>query len=170
MKLFMIACLGSMLLSSAAHSHGNEEHGGGRTLDTQHNNNGPVIHLYREASCGCCTKWGNSMLKGGYQVVDHVTEDMQELKISEGISGDMSSCHTAFVGGYFIEGHVPIESIDRLLAEMPNIAGLTVPGMPLGSPGMEAPMVKGDSYSVIAVSDQGDKAVYNSYVGSTLVK
>ncbi len=110
------------------------------------------------------------MLKGGYQVVDHVTEDMQELKISEGISGDMSSCHTAFVGGYFIEGHVPIESIDRLLAEMPNIAGLTVPGMPLGSPGMEAPMVKGDSYSVIAVSDQGDQAVYNSYVGSTLVK
>ena len=169
MKLFMITCLASMLLSTAAHSHGNE-HGSATTLDTHHNNTGPVIHLYREASCGCCTKWGNSMLKRGYQVVDHVTDDMQALKKSEGIPSDMSSCHTAFVGGYFVEGHVPVESIDRLLDEMPNIAGLTVPGMPLGSPGMEAPMVKGDSYSVIAVSDQGNTAVYDSYVGSTLIK
>ena len=169
MKVFMLAWLGSMLLSTAAHSHGNNHHGGA-ALDSRPNNNGPVIHLYREASCGCCTKWGNSMLKNGYQVVDHVTDDMQVLKKSEGIPAEMASCHTAFVGGYFIEGHVPAESIDRLLDEMPNLAGLAVPGMPLGSPGMEAPMIKGDSYSVIAISDEGENAVYDSYVGTKLVK
>ena len=110
------------------------------------------------------------MLKNGYQVVDHVTDDMQALKKNEGIPEEMASCHTAFVGGYFVEGHVPVESIDRLLDEMPNISGLAVPGMPLGSPGMEAPMVKGDSYSVNAISEQGKAIVYDSYVGMTLVK
>ena len=169
MKLLMLAWLGSLFLSTAAQSHGNDHHGGG-SLDSRPNNNGPVIHLYREASCGCCTKWGNAMLKSGYQVVDHVTEDMKTLKKSEGVAAEMASCHTAFVGGYFIEGHVPTESVDRLLEEMPNIAGLAVPGMPLGSPGMEAPKIKGDSYSVIAISDEGKDTVYDSYVGTTLVK
>ena len=110
------------------------------------------------------------MIKNGYRVVDHVTDDITDLKKSEGIPEEMASCHTAFVSGYYIEGHVPVESIDRLLEEMPDISGLIVPGMPLGSPGMEAPMVKGDAYSVISMTDQGKSEIYDSYVGTTLKK
>ena len=108
------------------------------------------------------------MAKNGYQVIDKVMDDLSSLKTTEGIPGELASCHTAFVGGYFIEGHVPVASINKLLDEMPDIAGLAVPGMPLGSPGMEVPNSPGDAYAVLAVSTDGSTSIYDSYQGSTL--
>lgn len=107
------------------------------------------------------------MVTRGFQVVDHVSESdaMNSLKSSEGILAALASCHTAFVDGYFIEGHVPAESINRLLRDLPDITGLTVPGMPQGSPGMETPMVKGDAYDVLAVAIDGSTSLYDSYQG-----
>ncbi|MAR08146.1 MAG: hypothetical protein CL862_13765 [Cyanobium sp. NAT70] len=165
LKYLIIACLGSLLLGSSAHGHGNH-HDSTPKLNTNSNNKGPVIHLYREASCSCCTKWGQEMSSNGFRVVDHIENNMQALKELEGVPNSLRSCHTAFVGGYFIEGHVPVESINKLLSDMPNIDGLAVPGMPMGSPGMESANQKSDLYSVIAVYDQGEKAIYDTYLGS----
>ena len=88
---------------------------------------------------------------------------MNALKVSEGISSSLASCHTAFVEGYFVEGHVPAKSITKLLSEMPNIAGLSVPGMPLGSPGMETSRLAAENYEVLAVDFDGKVSVFDSY-------
>ena len=92
------------------------------------NEYGTEINLYRDKLCGCCKKWGALLVEGGHKVVDNISIDIDDLKISEGISSSLASCHTALVEGYFIEGHVPAKSITKLLREMPNIAGLSVPG------------------------------------------
>ena len=168
MKVFILALLGSLLFAAPVESHGNHDHGGSKQILPETNNTGPKVHLYREATCGCCTKWGTIMAKNGYQVIDKVMDDLSSLKRTEGIPGELASCHTAFVGGYFIEGHVPVASINKLLDEMPDIAGLAVPGMPMGSPGMEVPNSPGDAYAVLAVSTDGSTSIYDSYQGSTL--
>ena len=129
------------------------------------NENGAVINLYRDKSCSCCSKWGASMAQAGYRVVDHISDEMSSLKEEEGISSDVASCHTAFISGYFIEGHVPAESIDRLLRDMPDLAGLAVPGMPVGSPGMESPMGMAENYNVMAVGIDGSTSVFDRYQG-----
>ena len=168
MRVVILAVLGGILLATPVDGHGNHNHGGSTANIPQTNNTGPKIHLYREASCGCCTKWGTIMAKNGFRVIDIVADNLQTMKEDEGIPKKFSSCHTAFVGGYFIEGHVPVASINKLLEEMPDIAGLAVPGMPLGSPGMEVPNSKGDFYDVIAVATDGSTSVYDSYRGSSL--
>ena len=98
---------------------------------------GPQMTVYRSASCGCCTSWGSHIASAGYRIEDHVTENMDAVKKARGVSPQQASCHTAVVEGYVIEGHVPASAIQRLLTERPNIRGLAVPGMPMGSPGME---------------------------------
>ena len=138
MKFVLFLLLGSILAAPSVHSHGGHDHGPAEEIMIPGSNkNGIEINLYRDKSCGCCKKWGARMVEGGYKVVDNVSNDINDLKISEGISSSLASCHTAFVEGYFIEGHVPGKSIDKLLRDMPDIAGISVPGMPLGSPGME---------------------------------
>ena len=109
MKVFLITLLGSMLIAPFAHSHGGHDHGsaGEATFMPVGNENGAVINLYRDKSCSCCSKWGASMAQAGYRVVDHISDEMSSLKEEEGISSDVASCHTAFISGYFIEGHVP---------------------------------------------------------------
>ena len=96
---------------------------------------GPEITVYRSASCGCCTQWGEHLAEAGFRIDDQVTEAMVGVKEQQGIAPDVASCHTALVEGYVIEGHVPVASIQRLLTERPEIRGLLVPGMPMGSPG-----------------------------------
>ena len=166
MNIFIIAFLASILFATTAHSHGGHNHGSAEQLAPQNQGTGPDVHLYREASCSCCKKWGKIMVKNGYNVIDHVSDNMQVLKQQEGIADELSSCHTAFVGGYFIEGHVPVASINKILNDMPDLAGLTVPGMPLGSPGMDVPQADAEKYSVIAVSNDGSTSVYDTYLGS----
>lgn len=99
----------------------------------------PVIEVYKSPHCGCCTRWEAILEEHGFEVISHKTGDMPAVKAELGVPGRLASCHTGVIDGYFIEGHVPAADILRLLAEKPEIRGLSVPGMPAGEnvPGME---------------------------------
>lgn len=116
------------------------------------------MQVYKSPTCGCCQKWVDHLRSRGYNVTVSDVSDVSRVKRDLGVPSGASSCHTALVGGYFIEGHVPEEDISRLLAERPNIAGLAVPGMPIGSPGMEGPNPQ--AYSVFAVHKDGKVTVF----------
>ena len=164
MKFVLFLLLGSILAAPSAYSHGGRDHGPAEEIMIPGSNkNGIEINLYRDKSCGCCKKWGARIVEGGYKVVDNISNDINDLKISEGVSPSLASCHTAFVEGYFIEGHIPGKSIDKLLRDMPDIAGLSVPGMPLGSPGMETSQMAAENYDVLAVDFDGKVLLFDSY-------
>jgi len=118
----------------------------------------PKITVYKSPTCGCCTKWVKHLEQNGFVVEALNSRDMSAVKRQMGITRDIQSCHTGEVNGYFIEGHVPADDIKRLLKEKPKAAGLTVPGMPMGSPGMEGH--RKDAYSVLLVSKDGKQEVF----------
>ena len=164
MKFVLSFLLGSILVAPSAHSHGGHNHGPAEEIMIPGSNkNGIEINLYRDQSCGCCKKWGARMVEGGYTVVDNVSNDINDLKISEGIPSSLASCHTAFVEGYFIDDHVPTKSITKLLREMPNIVGLSAPGMPIESLGMETSQMTAENYNVLAMDFDGKVSVFDSY-------
>ena len=109
---------------------------------------GVAITVYKSPTCGCCTKWVDHLRKHGFKVTTRDTDDMASIKKSLGVPDSLGSCHTAVVGKYVIEGHVPASDISELLRKKPKVAGLAVPGMPQGSPGMETG--RKDRYEVIA--------------------
>ncbi len=119
----------------------------------------PAVTVYKSPTCGCCANWVEHMQEHGYKVVVHDTEDMAPVKAQLGVPDALGSCHTATVGGYVVEGHVPPADIVRILRERPRIAGIAVPGMPAGSPGMEVGDAK-DPYEVIAFTKGGASSVY----------
>jgi len=119
------------------------------------------ITVYKSPTCGCCTKWVSHLQSNGFKVKAYNLNDMPSVKQQLGIAPKQQSCHTAVVDGYVIEGHVPAADIHRLLTEKPRIHGLTVPGMPMGSPGMEGP--RSDSYNVLAIDKQGKTTVFSQY-------
>lgn len=117
-----------------------------------------TIQVYKTPTCGCCTLWIDHLRASGFEVKATDMPDLSTLKAMNGVPNELSSCHTATVDGYVIEGHVPASDITRLLAERPKIAGLAVPGMPMGSPGMEHPdSRRHEAYDVIAFGGQGGK-------------
>ena len=116
------------------------------------------ITVYKTPTCGCCTAWVDHLKKSGFAVTAKDVPDLTSLKKHYGVTGDLASCHTAFVGGYVVEGHVPADVIARLLKEKPKVKGLAVPGMPMGSPGMEGP--RSEPYDVVAFDSTGKKSVY----------
>jgi hypothetical protein len=118
----------------------------------------PVITVYKDPSCGCCRNWITHLLKHGFRVNANDTRDVRNVKRSLGVPKRFESCHTAVVGSYLIEGHVPAEDIDRLLAQKPKIRGLAVPGMPAGSPGMEAPTPQ--HFTVVAFDASGKTQIF----------
>jgi hypothetical protein len=117
-----------------------------------------VVHVYKSATCGCCQKWVDHVRSQGYTVTVENVADVAPVKRNLGVPSTTQSCHTAVVASYYVEGHVPAEDIARLLAEHPDIAGLAVPGMPIGSPGMEGPNPQ--SYRVLAVHKDGKVDVF----------
>lgn len=121
--------------------------------------NAEVITVYKSPTCGCCKKWISHLEANGFEVKAYDTHDMQSVKQQNGVADHLASCHTAIVNGYVIEGHVPADSIKRLLKEKPVAAGLTVPGMPMGSPGMEGP--RKDPYNVLLFNRAGDSAIFD---------
>ena len=121
----------------------------------------PQVKVYKSATCGCCTKWVDHLRSRGFSVEATDVEDLERVKLENGIPGQLASCHTAFVEGYFVEGHVPAEDVQRLLAERPRIAGLAVPGMPIGSPGMEGP--NPERYQVLALGLEGEVSVFATH-------
>jgi hypothetical protein len=120
-----------------------------------------LITVYKDPDCGCCKAWVDYLRKHGYRIDAKDTRDMNTIKTNLGVPPSLVSCHTALVGGYIIEGHVSAEDIARLLRSKPKIAGLAVPGMPSGSPGMEgAPPVH---YQVIAFTRAGKTSVFANH-------
>lgn len=119
------------------------------------------IVVYKSPTCGCCTKWVDYLRKQGFTVVAHDTSGMTAVKADLGVPDAMASCHTAMVGGYVIEGHVPAADIQRLLKEHPKVVGLSVPGMVTGSPGMEGGTP--EHYKVLAFDAKGATTVFSSY-------
>jgi hypothetical protein len=95
--------------------------------------------VYKDPQCGCCAKWVDHLKGAGFEVTVHDVPNIDEIKKQQGIPTEFGSCHTAVIDGYKVEGHVPVSVIQRLLKERPKIDGIAVPGMPMGSPGMEGP-------------------------------
>ena len=121
------------------------------------------IEVHRNPACGCCMKWVAHLREAGFQVNVHEHDDMQAVKQEMGVPKAMHSCHTAKVGDYFVEGHVPASDIKRLLSDKPSARGIAVPGMPLGSPGMEAPDGTVQPYDVQLVGHNDATQVYSRH-------
>lgn len=117
-----------------------------------------LITVFKSPTCGCCEKWADHLRHSGFQVDTQNMSNMQQVKNMSGVKPELASCHTAVVNGYIIEGHVPAEDIQRLLAEKPDVIGLSAPGMPMGSPGMEGP--RQDAYQVLTFDKDGNTAVF----------
>jgi hypothetical protein len=121
----------------------------------------PTITVYKDPSCGCCKAWIAHLVKAGYTVDAKDSPNMPDIKRSLGVPEALTSCHTAVVNGYLIEGHVSPEEIDQLLARKPTIAGLAVPGMPTGSPGMDGGMKQ--HYQVLSFDKSGKTKVFATH-------
>ncbi|MFC4353063.1 DUF411 domain-containing protein [Fodinicurvata halophila] len=117
------------------------------------------LEVYKSPYCNCCEAWVRHMREAGFAVEVHDVEDLAPIKQSHGITPDLASCHTAVLGDYVIEGHVPAEDVARLLEAAPQAKGLAVPGMPLGSPGMEQGN-RSQPYDVIVFTETGKQAVF----------
>ncbi|WP_394751758.1 DUF411 domain-containing protein [Crenothrix sp.] len=123
------------------------------------------IVVYRSPSCSCCGKWVEHMKQNNFNVQDIVTEDVQAIKNKHGVTPELASCHTAIVDGHVIEGHVPAEDIIALLKTKPKDVGLAVPGMPVGTPGMEMGDKK-DAYDVISFDSKKHTEVFKHYTSN----
>lgn len=119
------------------------------------------VTVYKSPTCGCCKKWVTHLKDNGFQVTAHDVQNVDPYKAKLGLPNGLGSCHTAVVAGYLIEGHVPAEDIKRLITERPAAKGLTVPGMPMGSPGMEG--TRKDDYDVLLIGKDGKTSVYASH-------
>ena len=119
------------------------------------------ITVYKSPSCKCCNKWVDHLEDNGFNVNTVNKFDMKSIKTREGVPRQLSSCHTALVGGYVIEGHVPAGDIKRLLKEQPDVSGLSVPGMPMGSPGMEGD--RKDAYNVMTFTKDGGGTIFSQH-------
>lgn len=117
-----------------------------------------AITVYKDANCGCCKSWVDHLRKHAFRVTAHDASEMDQVKTNFGVPSKLHSCHTAVVAGYVIEGHVPAADIRKLLKQRPRIAGLAVPGMPMGSPGMEGPRT--EPYETIAFERNGKSRVF----------
>ena len=118
--------------------------------------------VYRSPSCGCCGVWVEHAKKHGFKVQDLKTEEMEALKQKYNIPIELASCHTAIIDGYVMEGHIPADDIKRFLQEKPEWDGLAVPGMPIGTPGMEAGDRK-QPFQILAFNDRGEVEVFKEY-------
>ncbi len=123
----------------------------------------PPMTVHKHESCGCCGLWIEHMQAAGFKVQVRNVSDVSVIKTQLGVPAEMASCHTAEIAGYFIEGHVPAADVKRLLAEKPDARGLALPGMPLGSPGMEHPTGRSQAYTVALVSREGSTMDYSHH-------
>ncbi|MCL1477738.1 MULTISPECIES: DUF411 domain-containing protein [unclassified Marinobacter] len=117
------------------------------------------IHVYKSPTCGCCTDWVKHLEDNGFEVEISEVDNVTPVKIEAGLTPALASCHTAFINDYVIEGHVPADDIKRLLTQAPQARGLSVPGMPAGSPGMEMGDRK-DTYQVLLFNANGQTQVF----------
>ena len=132
-------------------------------------NSASQITVWKTPSCGCCHEWVAHLRKSGFEVVTQDVEDTAPIRQKFGLNAKFGSCHTARLGNYVLEGHVPAQELRRLLREQPKALGLAVPGMPMGSPGMEMGGTR-DAYDVLLVLADGSSRVYQSYLAQPSAK
>ncbi|MBG1267828.1 DUF411 domain-containing protein [Nostoc sp. WHI] len=121
--------------------------------------------VYHSPDCNCCGGWIDHLKAQGFEITDFSTPDIETIKQKFNVPDNLSSCHTAIINGYVIEGHVPANDIKRLLQEKPNVVGLSVPNMPVGTPGMEMGNQK-DPFTVFAFNHNNSVMVFNKYPSS----
>ncbi len=121
------------------------------------------ITVYRQAGCNCCGKWAQHLRDAGHVVVVNEVANMSELKTRLGVPDALASCHTAVVEGYVVEGHVPAADVAKLLAERPAAKGIAVPGMPIGSPGMEVEGEPAERFDVTLFGADGTTRVFSTH-------
>lgn len=124
--------------------------------------NATDVTVYKSPTCGCCEAWVSHLQQDGFDVKVLDVKNVAPYKTQNGVTPKLASCHTAFVDGYVIEGHVPAQDIRRLLRERPKVTGLAVPGMPIGSPGMEQGGRK-DPYQVLTFDKNGNTSIYANH-------
>jgi hypothetical protein len=117
-----------------------------------------AVTLYKSPECGCCDGYADYLRQRGFAVTTTPTNDLAEISRKAGVPSELQGCHTAFIGDYVVDGHVPVEAINKLLAEHPAIKGITLPGMPEGSPGMSGG--KADPLTIYAIGPDGQSSVY----------
>ena len=131
---------------------------GSASMSLQADAEAPIIQVYKTPTCGCCTKWIDHLREAGFTVEATELSNLDSLKAMNGVPSRLTSCHTAIVEGYIIEGHVPASDISKLLKERPSVSGLAVPGMPMGSPGMEHPdTARHEAYDVVSFGADGEE-------------
>jgi hypothetical protein len=123
---------------------------------------GPMVEVFKSPTCGCCANWVKHLEASGFSTKVTDVEDMTQVKTKYGVPGRLQSCHTAVVNGYVLEGHVPAADVQRLIKERPAVVGVAVPGMPIGSPGMEVGNTV-QPYNVMAFDKQGQATIYASH-------
>ena len=121
------------------------------------------VVMYKDPNCGCCGDWARHLESEGFTVTEKLSDDMASVKREHGVAPDIASCHTAIIDGYIIEGHVPADDIKRLLKERPEVTGLSAPGMPMQSPGMQKEGLPPKGYDVLSFDKSGKRAVYSHY-------
>lgn len=123
----------------------------------------PTVTMYKSPSCGCCGLWADHMEENGFRVERVDVPVLYETKQRLGVPAQLGSCHTAVVDGYVVEGHVPAEDVKRMLRDRPEAAGIAVPGMPIGSPGMEVPDREPQAYDVMLFERDGRVALFSRH-------
>lgn len=126
-----------------------------------------TLTVFASPSCGCCGDWVEHMRQAGFEAEKREVSNINRVKQEAGLPRSLASCHTAFIGGYLIEGHVPASDVKRLLREQPAAAGLSVPRMPMGAPGMVIEGRGRDAFDVILFRQNGDQEVFEHYPAQT---
>ena len=117
-----------------------------------------AVMLYKNPECGCCEAYVDYLRHHGFEVTSKPTNDLAEISRKAGVPSDLQGCHTAFIEDYVVDGHVPVEAINKLLAERPPIKGITLPGMPAGSPGMSGEKI--GPFTIYAIGQDGKSSVF----------
>lgn len=158
--MFVAACSAAPESSSARADSANPSQAATPVAAAAHQTSDSIT-VYKTPTCGCCAKWVDHLREHGYHVTTVDQNDLSDVKRRLGVAGPLQSCHTATVGGYVVEGHVPAADIRRLLAERPSVSGLAVPGMPAGSPGMEG--FRSERYDVLTFDKSGATTVFAAH-------
>jgi hypothetical protein len=120
----------------------------------------PQLTVYKSPTCGCCSLWIEHMKSNGFEVKSFDVDDIDAVKRERGVPAPAASCHTGIVNGYIVEGHVPADAVLKMLKDKPDIKGIAVPGMPVGSPGMEVPGGQKQAYAIVSIDKAGKTAIY----------
>lgn len=156
MKKVLIILVAGLLTAACSQNKSGNGSGDAETIS---------VTMYKNEGCQCCTKWAEHLDANGYEVEEKPVDNLYAFKFNYKVPNDLHSCHTAIIDGYVVEGHVPVEDINRLLEERPDAKGLAVPGMPIGSPGMENPSYPDQPYDVLLFQENGSRTVYSSHGG-----